>query len=71
MPAARLTEPLTTKELAVLRLAAQGLDRRSIAREMSIQEETVKTHLAGIYGKLGAEGRRDAVRRAKELGILA
>lgn len=70
VPAARLTEPLTAKELAVLRLAAQGLERRSIAREMSIGEETVKTHLTGIYGKLGAEGRRDAVRRAKELGIL-
>ncbi len=63
-------DSLTTRELAVLRLAAAGLDNRTIAREMSVGLETVKTYLARIYGKLGVDGRRDAVKRAQELGIL-
>ncbi|MEG6521915.1 LuxR C-terminal-related transcriptional regulator [Desulfotomaculum sp. 1211_IL3151] len=61
---------LTTRELAVLRLVATGLDNRAIAGEMSVGPETVKTYLARIYGKLEVSGRRDAVRRARELGIL-
>ncbi len=63
-------DSLTAKELAVLRLLAQGLDRQSIAREISVALETVKSHLASIYSKLGVDGRRDAVKRAQELGIL-
>ncbi|WP_104370741.1 LuxR C-terminal-related transcriptional regulator [Desulfocucumis palustris] len=61
---------LTAKELAVLRLVAAGLNRRSIAGELGVALTTVKTHLANIYGKLGVTDRRDAVERARQMGIL-
>lgn len=64
-------DSLTTRELAVLRFAAMGLDNRTIAKEMSIGGETVKTYLARVYAKLGVDGRRNAVKRAQELGILS
>lgn len=63
-------DSLTSRELAVLRLAARGLDNRSIAGELGITLVTVKTHLTSIYGKLGVTGRRDAVERAHQLSIL-
>lgn len=63
-------DSLTAKELAVLRLAARGMDNRSIAGELGVTLVTVKTHLTSIYGKLGVTGRRDAVQQAHELRIL-
>lgn len=63
-------DSLTFRELAVLRLAAKGLDNRSIAGELGVTLVTVKTHLTSIYGKLGVTGRRDAVERAHQLSIL-
>ncbi len=65
-----LVEPLTARELDVLRLVGKGLDNRSVAREIGIEMQTVKTHLTSVYGKLGVAGRRDAVERALLLGIL-
>ena len=65
-----LVEPLTARELDVLRLLGKGLDNQSVAGEMSIRLQTVKTHLTSIYGKLGVAGRRDAAERARELGLL-
>jgi len=62
--------PLTAKELAVLRLAAAGLDNRSIAARLGVTLPTVKTHLANIYGKLGVAERRDAVERARSAGMI-
>lgn len=69
-PPSTLVEPLTAKELAVLRLVAAGLDNRSVAGAMSIELQTVKTHLTSIYGKLGVAGRREATERAQGLGLL-
>jgi len=63
-------DSLTPRELAVLRLVATGLENRTIAGEMSVGVETVKAHLASVYSKLEVSGRRDAVKRAQELGIL-
>lgn len=54
-------EELSPKQLAVLRLLAQGRERRQIAEEMGIGEETVKSHLAEIRRKLGARTSAQAV----------
>jgi DNA-binding NarL/FixJ family response regulator len=54
-------EDLSPKQLAVLRLLAQGLDRKQMAAEMGIGEETVKTHLAEVRRKLGARTSAQAV----------
>ncbi|KLU58996.1 HTH-type transcriptional regulator MalT [Peptococcaceae bacterium CEB3] len=73
LPAVQPSAPadaLTAKEMAVLRLAAAGLNRNSIAGELGVALPTVKTHLANIYGKLGVSGRREAVEQACRLGIL-
>ena len=54
-------EELSPKQLAALRLLAQGLERKAIAEEMGIGEETVKTHLAEVRRKLGARTSAQAV----------
>jgi LuxR family transcriptional regulator, maltose regulon positive regulatory protein len=66
VPAHRTTEygeELSERELAVLRLAAQGLSQREIADQLFISYNTVKSHLKTTYRKLGATSREDAVRR--------
>ncbi|MGD9049584.1 MAG: LuxR C-terminal-related transcriptional regulator, partial [Anaerolineae bacterium] len=74
LPAARrpspLVEPLTPRELEVLRLLAEGLTNPEIARRLVVSLPTVKSHARNIYGKLGVHGRREAVDQARELGIL-
>ncbi|HLF41343.1 MAG TPA: response regulator transcription factor, partial [Acidimicrobiia bacterium] len=62
---------LTPKELEVLGHLTKGLTNREIAASLVVSEATVKSHLARIYEKLGAPGRREAVRRGIELGILS
>ena len=62
---------LTAKEREVLWLLAQDKSNRQIAAELVVSEATVKSHLSRIYVKLGVSGRREAVRRAMEKGILA
>ena len=62
--------PLTTRELEVLRLIAQGHSNRRIAVELTITEGTVKRHAGSIYDKLEARSRLDAVRIATATGIL-
>jgi DNA-binding NarL/FixJ family response regulator len=52
-----LAEPLTRRELEMAHAVARGLRNRQIAREYGISEETVKKHLATIYGKLALNGR--------------
>lgn len=52
-----LTEPLTRREHEMAHAVARGLRNRQIAREYGISEETVKKHLATIYGKLALTGR--------------
>jgi DNA-binding NarL/FixJ family response regulator len=63
-------EPLSERELAVLRLAGQGLTNKAIGVELSISDRTVQGHLANIYGKLGVASRTEAVTRALRLGWI-
>ena len=67
---ASLVEALTEREQVVLRYLASTLSNAEIAAELYLSVNTVKTHQRMIYRKLGADGRRDAIRRAKELRIL-
>jgi DNA-binding NarL/FixJ family response regulator len=56
-----LIEPLTSRELEVLRLLAGAASNREIAERLNISPRTVETHLANIYGKLGVRGRTEAM----------
>ncbi len=67
----RLIEPLSDRELDVLRLLGTDLDGPDIARELVVALSTVRTHTKSIYSKLGVNSRRAAVRRAEELDLLA
>jgi LuxR family maltose regulon positive regulatory protein len=66
-----LVEPLSKRELEILSLMAQGLTNVEIAQQIFISDQTVKVHTRNIYGKLGVSGRRQAVSKAKALGLLA
>jgi LuxR family maltose regulon positive regulatory protein len=66
----RLVEPLTARELEVLRLVALGRSNSQIAAELFVTVGTVKSHLHTISGKLGAANRVAAVARGRELGLL-
>lgn len=68
--ASPLIEPLTGRELEVLRLIAQGLSNPAIAAQLIISVGTVKAHTNRIYGKLGATNRIEAVNKAQELSLL-
>ena len=65
-----LIEPLSERELDVLRLLGSDLDGPDIARELVVSLSTVRTHTRSIYAKLGVNNRRAAVRRAEELDLL-
>jgi LuxR family maltose regulon positive regulatory protein len=65
-----LVEPLTARELEVLRLLAAGKPNRVIAQELVVTLETVKKHASHIFDKLGAANRTEATARARELGLL-
>ncbi|WP_207867283.1 LuxR C-terminal-related transcriptional regulator [Pseudomonas sp. 58(2021)] len=65
------TEQLSSRELAVLRLIAQGCSNQEISEQLFISLHTVKTHASHINSKLGVERRTQAVARAKELGLLS
>jgi LuxR family maltose regulon positive regulatory protein len=64
-------EQLSTRELAVLRLIAQGCSNQEISDQLFISLHTVKTHASHINSKLGVERRTQAVARAKALGVLS
>lgn len=72
MPTAQqpLIEPLTERELEVLRLLADGLSNQEIARQLIVALGTAKTHTASLYRKLDVISRTQAVARARELGLL-
>jgi LuxR family maltose regulon positive regulatory protein len=63
-------EPLTVRERTVLRYLASTLSNAEIATELYVSVNTVKTHQRSVYRKLGAVGRRDAVHRARALGLI-
>ncbi len=65
-----LVEPLSERELDVLRLLRTELSGPEIARELMVSLSTVRTHTQNIYTKLGVDNRRAAVRRAEELDLL-
>ncbi|HEY6607857.1 MAG TPA: LuxR C-terminal-related transcriptional regulator [Candidatus Limnocylindria bacterium] len=66
-----LVEPLSERELDVLRLLAGDLDGPGIANELIVSLNTVRTHTKNIYAKLGVNSRRAAVRRAADLGLVS
>ena len=63
-------QPLTTRELEILRLIAAGLRNAEIAEHLQISPATVKRHIANTYAKLGVEHRTEALARAAEMKIL-
>ena len=63
-------DQLTPREMDVLQLLAQGLPNRKIGERLSINERTVKYHVAAILAKLEAANRTEAVMRAIERGLI-
>ena len=68
--APELAEPLTERELTVLRYLQGDLSNEEIASVLYISVNTIKTHVKNIYRKLNAMRRREAVQRARELRLL-
>jgi DNA-binding NarL/FixJ family response regulator len=69
--AAPACDPLSARELETLKLMARGLRNKEIARALRITVQTVKKHVHSVLEKLRVHRRRDAVRRAFELGLLS
>lgn len=63
-------DPLTDREIEVLQLLAQGLANKQIAAALGISEHTVKFHVSGIYTRLGAASRTEAVRLGVRMGLI-
>jgi LuxR family maltose regulon positive regulatory protein len=65
-----MTEPLSPREQEVLRHVAEMMSTAEIAAAMFVSVNTVRTHMRSILRKLSVSGRSQAVRRARELGVL-
>jgi LuxR family maltose regulon positive regulatory protein len=65
-----LIDPLSQRELEVLRLVEQGLSNDQISKKLFLSVSTVKGHNLRIFNKLQAKSRTEAVARARELGLL-
>jgi DNA-binding NarL/FixJ family response regulator len=65
-----LPEPLSDREIEVLKLVTQGFSNREIAEVLFISPGTVKTHIHNLCGKLAAQNRTEAAIRARELGLV-
>ena len=65
-----LEEPLSPRELEILRLLSTGATNREIASQLVLAEGTVKNHVTNIFNKLGVTDRTRAALRARELGLL-
>ncbi len=63
-------EPLSGRELAVLRLVVQGVRNSEIGLRLSISVKTVETHLTNLYSKLGVQSRAEAIALAQRQGLL-
>ena len=66
----QLPDPLSVRELEILRYLPTPLDQRELCSALFISRNTLKTHLRSTYRKLGVQTRREAVLRAESLGIL-
>ncbi|WP_233282018.1 LuxR C-terminal-related transcriptional regulator [Pseudomonas mangiferae] len=71
VPATAQGEGLTDREQSIVRLAADGLSNEAIGLQLSLALGTVKWHLHNIYEKLGVRNRSQAIRRVRDLGLLA
>jgi LuxR family maltose regulon positive regulatory protein len=69
-PAELMLDPITERELEVLKLLDSNLSNREIAARLFISLATVKTHAKHLYRKLGVRARHQAIVRGKELGLL-
>ena len=69
-PKAKAALGLSERELEVLHELAAGRANKEIAARLHVSPNTVKTHLANLFAKLGARRRTEAIRRARELGLL-
>jgi LuxR family maltose regulon positive regulatory protein len=67
---AGLVEPLSARELEVLRLLTAGATNRAIAKQLVVTLDTVKRHVSNLFSKLEVANRTQAVTRARELGLL-
>jgi LuxR family maltose regulon positive regulatory protein len=65
-----LIEPLTPRELDVLRLICAGLSNREISDRLTVTLNTVKKHTSNLYSKLGVRSRTQAIARAQALDLL-
>ena len=65
-----MVEPLSERELQVLRLLNTELSSTDIAEQLCVSTNTVRSHIKSIYGKLNVHGRQGAIQRATELGLL-
>src|SRR6185436_10001603 len=61
---------ISGRELEVLQLLAAGSSNKEIARQLEVSPNTVKTHVARLFEKLGASRRTQAIVRARELGVI-
>ena len=69
-PAQPLADPLSERELAVLKRLAEGCSNKEIGSQLHITEGTVKNHMTNILGKLGVLDRTQAALRAREMGLV-
>jgi len=70
-PASYLVDPLSERELEILKLVAEGLSNPEIGRKLFLATSTVKRHVNNIYAKLDVHSRTQAVAKGKELKVLA
>ena len=68
--AQELVEPLSSRELEILALVAEGASNKEIAAQLFIAEGTVKNHVTNILGKLGVRDRTQAALKAREMGLI-
>jgi LuxR family maltose regulon positive regulatory protein len=68
-PGSALAQSLSVRESAILKLIAEGLSNKEIARTLAVTPETVKSHVKHIFIKLNVEKRAQAVARAQTLGL--
>lgn len=71
MQQAEATEPLSAREYEVLRLLVAGASNKQIALQLGLSENTIKTHLSNIFGKLDVQSRAEAVAVALQRGLIS